>query len=168
MEYPKNKIIVKDDFLDKDYFKYLQDELLDGDLKWDYQDGVAKDSDEPDFYFTHSLYNAATFQPDSNYFNTHMGKLITDLGVRALKRMRVIMYTNQGKQIVHKRHRDMDYDHTAALLYLNTNDGFTELDDGRRIESIANRILVFNGNELHSSSTCTDQKRRVLLSLNYF
>ena len=62
----------------------------------------------------------------------------------------------------------MDYDHTAALLYLNTNDGFTELDDGRRIESIANRILVFNGNELHSSSTCTDQKRRVLLSLNYF
>ncbi|MAU64390.1 MAG: hypothetical protein CMC38_08660, partial [Flavobacteriaceae bacterium] len=64
--------------------------------------------------------------------------------------------------------RDLDYDHQAALIYLNTNDGFTELDDGTRIDSIENRLLLFNGNELHSSSTCTDQKRRVLISLNYF
>tara|TARA_B100001094_G_C18071909_1_gene740511 strand:- start:12 stop:503 length:492 start_codon:yes stop_codon:yes gene_type:complete len=159
---------VKDNFLDEKYFKWLQDELLDGSITWDYQDGVAEDSDEPDFYFIHSLYNADTFQPDSKYFNTHFGKLINDLEVRALKRMRLIMYTNCGEQIVHKRHRDLDYDHTAALIYLNTNNGFTELDDGTRIDSIENRLLMFNGSELHSSSTCTDQKRRVLISLNYF
>ena len=160
--------IVKDNFLEKDYFNWLKEEFLEGDLKWSYQDGVAKGNDEPDYYFIHSFYNPDNFEVESPWFNTHLGKLCHELGIRAIKRARLIMYTNQGKQIIHKRHRDLDYDHTAALLYLNTNDGFTELNDGTRIESIENRLLMFNGFEEHSSSTCTDQKRRVLISLNYF
>ncbi len=36
------------------------------------------------------------------------------------------------------------------------------------IDSVANRILFFDPSEEHSSSLCTDQKRRITINFNYF
>lgn len=159
-----------DNALDKGYFEHLNKKILHSGPKfqWMFNEKVATHDDDPNdeqFYFVSSFYNNNNIE---NPFYYELKPLLDFLDVRAIIRARAIMYTNQGKQIIHKRHRDLDYDHTAALLYLNTNDGFTELNDGTRIESIENRLLMFNGFEEHSSSTCTDQKRRVLISLNYF
>ena len=84
----------------------------------------------------------------------------------------MIMYTNTDKIIEHSPHRDMTYSHTAALLYMNTNNGYTrfENDEGGwdKVESIANRLVIHNGSHLHGSTTCTDQKKRIVLAINYF
>ena len=90
------------------------------------------------------------------------------MDIHALVRIRAILYANQGEQIIHDKHRDYNFPHKTALLYLNTCNGFTEFEDGERVESVANRLVKFDGSKLHNSSTCTDQKVRAVISINYF
>ena len=49
---------------------------------------------------------------------------------------------------------------------LNTNNGKTILNDEVEIDSIANRLLVFDGDIPHCSTTCTDEKVRLNVNVN--
>ena len=88
--------------------------------------------------------------------------------MNALVRARALLYTNQGRQIVHEKHVDFKFPHKTAVFYVNTNNGYTEFEDGTKVESVENRIVFFDGSKPHNSSTCTDQKIRVVVSINYF
>ena len=55
----------------------------------------------------------------------------------------------------------------TAILYINTNNGWTRFKKGARVKSIANRIVIFDSNLEHSGVTCTDEKRRVVMNFNY-
>jgi hypothetical protein len=55
----------------------------------------------------------------------------------------------------------------VAIIYINTNDGFTCFKDGAKVESIENRCIIFPGNLMHSGSTCTDSPLRMVLNINY-
>ena len=46
-------------------------------------------------------------------------------------------------------------------------DGFTDFETGERVESVKNRLLLFDGSIPHSSSTPTNTKERLLLSVTY-
>ena len=82
--------------------------------------------------------------------------------------MRANLYSNQGKIIEHANHIDYSFKHKGALFSLNTCDGFTVLKDGTKIQSVANRILLFDPSQPHHSSTCTDAKIRCNININYF
>jgi Rps23 Pro-64 3,4-dihydroxylase Tpa1-like proline 4-hydroxylase len=56
----------------------------------------------------------------------------------------------------------------TAVFYINSNNGSTIFKDGTEIESIANRLVVFKSNLDHSSVSCTDQKARYVINLNYY
>ena len=56
----------------------------------------------------------------------------------------------------------------GALLFLNTNDGYTKFEDGTKVESIANRMVIFPTNIKHTGTTCTDQQSRIVLNINWF
>ena len=94
--------------------------------------------------------------------------LVKTLKAKSLIRSRVLLYPNQGKFIHHEPHVDFPYSHKAALLYINDNNGFTEFETGERVESISNRLIIFDGSRRHNSTTCTDQSIRVVLAVNYF
>ena len=51
---------------------------------------------------------------------------------------------------------------------MNTNDGFTEFKNGDIIESIANRMVIFDSSLEHTGTSCTNKKRRIVLNFNYF
>ena len=57
---------------------------------------------------------------------------------------------------------------TTAIFYINTNNGYTEFEDGTRVESVANRIVNFPANLKHRGTRCTDQKIRIVINFNYF
>jgi hypothetical protein len=57
---------------------------------------------------------------------------------------------------------------TTAIFYVNTNNGYTKFEDGTKVESVANRMLSFPANMKHCGSSCTDEKRRIVINLNYF
>ena len=82
-------------------------------------------------------------------------------------RAKANLYIRREKLVHHKDHVDTKFPHKGAIFYLNDNDGFTVLEDGTEIESRANRVLLFDPSKPHHSTSCTSDKRRVNININY-
>ena len=61
-----------------------------------------------------------------------------------------------------------DFIFTTAIFYINTNNGYTEFEDGTIVESVANRLVTFGSNIQHRGVTQTDEQTRILINFNYF
>ena len=114
---------IYDNFLERDYFDSLVRHINDRIFTWKYCDFVAKKSDdteisqeqsEEQFYFVHNIYEKD--QPCSELYE-YTKPLYGKLKVLSLIRSRVIMYMNQGKQIIHEKHTDFDYDRNEPILW---------------------------------------------------
>jgi hypothetical protein len=55
----------------------------------------------------------------------------------------------------------------TAILYLNANNGYTLLEDGTKIESVKNRLLIIDGNTFHTPINQTDTDTRLVLNYNF-
>jgi len=60
-----------------------------------------------------------------------------------------------------------DYKVTTGILYLNTNNGYTKLENNKKIISKENTYIEFSSNIKHTGVTCTDERTRIVLNLNY-
>ena len=40
--------------------------------------------------------------------------------------------------------------------------------NGKVIDSVENRFIMFNSQLEHTGTTCTNQKRRIVINFNYF
>jgi len=54
-----------------------------------------------------------------------------------------------------------------ALFYLNTNNGYTILKDGTKIESIENRLAIFDNTVIHTDCSQTDTEGRLVLNIAF-
>ena len=54
-----------------------------------------------------------------------------------------------------------------ALLYVNSNNGWTHIKGYGKVKSVANRMVIFDCNLFHSGYTCTDEKTRVVINFNW-
>ena len=163
----KYKII--DNFLPKNNFNLLKETVLSADFNWFYNPEVnfpGKDSPNMLFYFTHIFYNYN--KPLSSFFDLININLISFLDVKSLLRIKGNLYPNQHIKKENGFHVDYNFPHKGAILYLNTNNGRTILDNDIRIDSIENRILFFDPSIPHDSENCDDQKVRVNININYF
>jgi hypothetical protein len=166
MKDSKVKYQVIDNFLseeDHDALRYLT--ITSQAMPWFLNNEISGEKeDEKDYYFTHLFYNNYTI----NSNNFHLFKpLLTKLECKALIRIKANLYPGTEILKKHTNHRDFDFDHMAAVYYINDNDGHTILNDSIKIESKANRILIFNPQVEHCSTTCTDQKYRITINFNY-
>jgi|TARA_B100000959_G_scaffold138959_1_gene146001 hypothetical protein len=161
---------IQDNFLDRDVFRFISDQLMGDHFPWNYMAGVVgyadtqADKDGDYYYFTHGYYRDNKFW--TNYGNV-FDPLIDALGVSGLMRVKANLYPNVGHYHQHGWHSDFKIKHTVSLLYINSNNGHTVLEDGTKIESRANRLLTFDGSLEHASTTCTDQNVRVNIGVNY-
>lgn len=157
---------VIDDFLPKDLFEELYKALDTKHFPW-YTDskGIAYDGDNTDKFFIHTFYVNGT--PNSDKFHV-LEPILNKLNPKALIRARANLYVNNTNLIEHGSHVDYAYEHKAFILYLNTNDGFTRMDDGSIVNSVANRGVFFDGSLRHNSTNCTDAPCRMNISINYF
>lgn len=131
-----------------------------------YNDGITDKSGKKtdDFYFTHTLYN--NNKPQSNFLHL-VDPILNKLNMRSLLRVKCNLYPNVGKNIKHPLHLDYNFEHKAAIFYLNTNNGPTYFSDGSHVDAVQNRLVLFDGLVFHSSSLCTDKKIRVNININY-
>ena len=171
----KYKVI--DNFLDKDYFNMLRQLFLDektGErfrIPWFYESSISYPKDHENsieednlFYMVHILYDNSV--PMSNFYN-EMVPLLQKLEVHCLIRIKTNLYPNTTILHEHPMHIDDNFPQSAALLSLNTCDGYTKLKDGTKIDSVANRMLLFDPCEEHCSTTTTNVKARFNLNVNY-
>ena len=55
----------------------------------------------------------------------------------------------------------------TGIFYLNSNNGSTVFKSGEEVQSQANRLVLFDSQLEHSGTSCTDERRRVVLNINY-
>ena len=105
--------------------------------------------------------------PRGNFYDqlVPLLNLIPDL--HALIRVKCNFYAQTPKIIDHAQHQDYDFENKGAILYLNTCDGYTRLHDGTKIENVENRLLLFDPQKPHNSSTTTNAKGRFNININY-
>ena len=61
-------------------------------------------------------------------------------------RAKVNLYPYQNEHMKSTYHVDQDIEHKVLLLPINTNNGYTEFENGTRFKSIENTAIIFNGN----------------------
>ena len=158
---------VIDNFLPKKEFLDLQNAFMSDKMPWYFQSAINHYStkEELNCYFTHGLY--FQHQGYSNYFN-YVKPILEFINPKALIRVKANLYMKTEKVEVHKPHEDYFFKHDGAIFYVNTNNGKTILHDGTKIDSIGNRLLLFDSSKKHSSSSTTDSKCRININFNYF
>jgi len=157
-----------DNFLEKEKLEFLQKILFSEGTPWYYRDSmtVPRNNTEHAFY-NHCIYNLK--KPQSNLFE-HMDVFIEKLNIVALDEIRVNSMYVQKDHYESKWHTDRYFKCKTGIFYLNTCNGHTLLKTNpiTKIESIENRMLIFDSQIEHKVISQTDTKRRMVINFNYF
>jgi hypothetical protein len=153
-----------DNFLDAATFSEFSEIVRGFDMPWYTNRGVASPYDG-EIYFTHVLFKDLEARSDLFRF---LQPFTDYAGVRALIRAKINLFPRTTEVTKHEMHTDFDYPHNGMLFYINSNNGVTTLDDGTEIESVANRLVMFDSSAPHCSSTCSDEMFRITMNINYF
>ena len=151
-----------DNFLPEDQFKSLQNIILSTYFPWNYIDKESYTETKDSFLFFHNFYRGV--DSPSEYFSI-INPCLQILGGELFRAKAVLTPKTENPRFsgFHIDYEDMK----TATYYLNTNNGYTELKSGEKVESVENRMLIFDSNIEHQGVTCTDEKRRVLINFNY-
>ena len=158
-------MVIKDNFLNKKELKALQDLMLGPTFSWCYNDGVLGPNDQNRFQFTHLLF--ANCRVTSATYDFFLRLFQDKLHAKCFIRIKANLNPRSHKPIKQGFHTDYSNNKTA-IFYLNTNNGYTEFENGKIVESVANRMVEFDSNLKHQSVTCTDNKIRVVINFNYY
>jgi hypothetical protein len=166
-------IKIIDDFLDKNTFEMMKQILInreDSYFPWYYNDyKVFGSTFNPlyDYQFTHMFYNDLAPQSD---FYKFLIPLLTKISPLAILRIKGNLTVAADKIYEYGFHTDFNepIGGTTAIFYMNTNNGYTLFENGDKVESVENRLVSFSSEIKHTGTTCTDDKFRCVINLNYF
>lgn len=169
-----NTIEIIDNALDKEAFDLIVSTVKSSFFSWYYKtESTQKGStmaDTADSYygyqFTHMLYFDQV--PMSEHFQNLMIPVLNKLNCFSLVRMSVNFMPPMQENKLQGFHTDSPTICKSAILYLNTNNGKTVFQNGEEIESVANRLVVFDSNLEHSGMTTTDLCGRYVLNVLFF
>jgi len=167
------KVEVYDDFLEDEKFRLVQNQMLGTSFNWHFSTVLNPEVDTIDcnelenIQFSNWLYHG--LEPGGPEYGI-VEPFISDprLGITALVRIKANLTMRTPKVITHGFHKDGKCHHTSAIYYVNSNDGYTEFEDGTKIDSIGNRLLVFDSQISHTGSTCTNARVRCVINFNYY
>ena len=163
---------VVDNYLSKPDFDVLAQVMTTWDFPWFYQSQLNNyHVDTLDCYLTHLFFENLKEDGSITGYSKHasiLKPILKKLKPRSLIRIKGNLYLNTPKVMQHKHHTDYNYKHKGAIFYVNTNNGFTILENKIKIKSIANRMLFFDAHKPHASTSTSDQKIRVNINFNYF
>ena len=157
-----------DNALSHEEFYNIKDSILNPHFSWNLITGVTTEKEflptHASFYFSHIFWDGFEIEPQSQMF----APLLNLMDCKALLRIKANCYPSTPEIIKHGKHADYSFPHKGAIFYVNTNNGLTILDDETEVESIENRLLLFDSSKMHTSTTCTDAKCRINVNFNYF
>ena len=171
-------IEIIDNFLPEEEFNNIYNLLMGTGMLWNYSDAVDYEGDDEDrFKFAHTFFHSPQgfISPLSDVVKPFVKELKSEIliGIRA----------NLTFKAKNNNENRFHYDHSyagaslsdgtlisyTAIYYVNTNNGYTLFEDGNfKVDSVANRMVIFDSSKLHKVVGCTDEKRRVIINFNYF
>lgn len=161
------KFQIIDNFLSEEDFENVKNFILNPNFPWHLTTIVtSKEENLPtaaSYYFTHKFWSGFDVQQESQIF----APILDQIECRAIIRIKANLYPSTKTIVHHMDHVDYGFNHRGAIFYLNTNNGFTVVDN-EEVESIENRLLLFDPTVPHHSTTCTNDKCRVNVNFNFF
>lgn len=153
-------------FLEEKQFNLIKLTLLGSNFPWYYNDEVVY-NDKNNFQFTHIFF--INYSIVSNMFNL-IKPLVDKINPISLVRIKANLTTKTDTIVEHGYHVDYNTEENmkTAVFYINSNNGYTKFKNVKKIKSEENKIVFFNSKSLHTGSTCTDEKVRIVINLNYF
>ena len=159
------KYEIINNFLENNKFLNFKNLLTSYHFPWFISKGIIY-PDDSDYQFVHIFYIRNNIT--SNFFE-HLLPIIEQLKTRSLIRIKANLMPKNDKIIEHEYHCDFNYpDSKTAILYINNNNGYTKFKDGFISNSEENKMIIFNSNEEHTGTTCTDSDYRIVININYF
>ena len=182
IEKDREQLNIQDNFLEEKEFNALRIIFMQHSgpaplsqfVKWIYSslmvDNIDEEPSTSPGQFTHTVY--INNVPISSLYESHFYPILEALNVHTLIRIKANLNPRLTEPFYSSFHTDilgLDVeDFTTAIFYINTNNGYTELEDGTKIESVANRLVTFPSNVRHRGVTQTDEQTRILINFNYF
>jgi hypothetical protein len=160
------KKVIIENALSEKVFGQVQEHMMSLQYNWHFGEGVATNNSKGDFQFMHTIHEGCYMdsQPDYQVVDAILELLRPQLIIRI--KANLLTITEEHK--VHGMHVDnLIPGALTAIYYINTNNGYTIFEDGDKVESVANRLVVFPANTTHSGASCTDELRRVVINLNF-
>jgi hypothetical protein len=158
-------IKVLDNVFDKKYLTSLQNFICNNNnFPWYLVNNISDEKNKDGYYFVHEFYKNDSI--NSNLFEI-IAPFLEKIKRKSLIRAKANLYPSSEKLIEHGTHIDFTYKHNTLLFYLNTNNGFTRFGD-KKISSVENKAVVFDGSTPHNSTNCTDKNYRITINFNYF
>ena len=161
-------VVVKKNFLNKDDFNNIKSKLFSFDFPWFFQSKMTSDGlgwENP--FFFHCFYDNSL---PSMYFNLFEDSL-KKLKVESLIKIRANLNLNFKERYYSDWHYDQETPCKVALLYLNTNNGYTEIKDEEKILKVnceENKMVIFDSYHLHRLVSQTDNQRRIAINFNFY
>ena len=171
-------IKVQDNLLSSDVLKNLQFMILNPPFPW-YIGRVLDDETQllcshiHNYQLCHHFIGvdprtSSSFAEKSEFIEL-LSPIVEHINVVSWKRIKANLLYPTSSIIKHGFHKDYPHpDLKASIFYVNNNDGYTEFEDGTKIESVANRLVTFPANLKHTGTTCTNSQFRVVINFNYF
>lgn len=156
-------------FIDQVRFDDLVAIMSSPQFAWYYNPVLDKEDLGPNvkqnFQFTHTFFNFNRVQ--SEYFD-----LLTPIFIKikpiALVRVKANLLLNTDKIVEHGMHVDFKNPKvTTGIFYINTNNGYTKFENGKKIKSIQNQYVEFDSQLKHTGTSCTDAEKRLVINFNY-
>jgi len=164
-----------DNVLNENEFLSIKNILLSNTFDWyfskvlinDLIDFPIQNLDDHDMVFFHLFYHVRLQTPTTSRYLNVLDPILNYLNPDVLIRAKANMYPRTNEIEHHGKHTDYKFKHRGALFYINTNDGLTILDDGTEVESVENRLILFDSSKPHNSTTCTNTTCRITINFNY-
>jgi hypothetical protein len=152
-------------FLPKNTFKKLKETIMGEYFPWYYNDSIIYGKSKKDFQFVFSFIREGKEVCWGEWIDI-MRPVLKHIKHKKINRVKANLLTKTDKIIEHSYHTDQEKG-TTGILYLDNSNGYTIFKNGKKVSSEENKYVEFNSNLEHAGSTCTDQKRRVVINFNY-
>jgi len=164
--------IITDTFIHPDDFQKLQMIMLGDEIPWYYMDNIDYFDDENKFQFTHLFYDIAKDKELPEICSRVFSFISTELKVKSIYRIKANLVPRTSEIEVGRFHTDIPHKNlegewTTGILYMNTNNGYTEFEDGTIVKTEANRFVYFPVGMEHRGTSCTDKKTRIVINFNF-
>ena len=115
---------ITDKFLDEEVFKNLQKLILSQDFPWFFQNRQVT-NDDP--YFSHLVFSKTKI--NSLFYEIFQDTFLNKLNCNALDEIRLNLLISKKEHSFSNWHVDRPYKCHTAIFYINTNNGYTLLDE---------------------------------------
>ena len=160
---------IYDNFLSDADYKVVSSALTAHRFPWYLNNNIAGTNEGVDGYqFVHSFFNVSkVYDVDTEYSN-FINPIWNKLAPKYMLRAKANLRPRTSQHVRSAWHTDTDITQAVTgIFYVGSNNGYTVFKKGDKVETVANRLVLFDSQFFHAGTSCTDESVRIVLNLNY-